>query len=76
MNLISSLWHSTQRNDPGLNVASYTNTKVDKILEDASVIVNKEARLKNIYNLRKKLGKICRQFFFIAQILYTSCQRI
>lgn len=26
-------WHSSQRNDPGLNVALYTNTKVDKALE-------------------------------------------
>jgi len=26
-------WHSSQRNDPGLNIALYTNTKVDKALE-------------------------------------------
>ncbi len=29
-----AFWHSSQRNDPGLNVSVYTNTKVDKILED------------------------------------------
>ena len=28
-----SFWHSSQRLDPGLNVALYTNTKVDKLLE-------------------------------------------
>lgn len=28
-------WHSSQRNDPGLNIALYANSKVDKILEDA-----------------------------------------
>ena len=27
-----AFWHSTQRKDPGLNVAMYTNAKVDKIL--------------------------------------------
>lgn len=27
-------WHSSQRNDPGLNIAMYTNSKADKILED------------------------------------------
>ena len=27
-------WHSSQRLDPGLNVAMYTNTKVDKWLEE------------------------------------------
>ena len=26
-------WHSSQRNDPGLNIAMYTNLKADKILE-------------------------------------------
>lgn len=26
-------WHSSQRNDPGLNIALYTNTRVDKALE-------------------------------------------
>jgi peptide/nickel transport system substrate-binding protein len=28
-----SFWHSSQRNDPGLNIALYTNIKVDKYLE-------------------------------------------
>jgi len=27
-------WHSSQRSDPGLNIALYTNSKVDKILEE------------------------------------------
>jgi len=27
-------WHSSQRNDPGLNISLYTNTKTDKLLED------------------------------------------
>lgn len=27
-------WHSSQRNDPGLNIALYTNIKTDKLLED------------------------------------------
>lgn len=26
-------WHSSERNDPGLNIALYTNLKVDKVLE-------------------------------------------
>ena len=29
-----AFWHSSERKDPGLNVAMYTNAKVDKILED------------------------------------------
>lgn len=27
-------WHSSQRNDPGLNISIYTNLRADKILED------------------------------------------
>jgi peptide/nickel transport system substrate-binding protein len=30
-----AFWHSSQRKDPGLNIAMYTNPKVDKILETA-----------------------------------------
>jgi peptide/nickel transport system substrate-binding protein len=28
-------WHSSERNDPGLNIALYANSKVDKALDDA-----------------------------------------
>lgn len=30
-----AFWHSSQRNDPGLNIALYTNIKADKALETA-----------------------------------------
>jgi peptide/nickel transport system substrate-binding protein len=30
-------WHSSQKSDPGLNVAQYTNIAVDRLLEDARV---------------------------------------
>ena len=30
-----AFWHSSQRNDPGLNISGYANTKVDKVLEGA-----------------------------------------
>ncbi len=29
-----AFWHSSQRNAPGLNIAMYTNSKVDKVLSD------------------------------------------
>ena len=40
-----AFWHSSQRNDPGLNVAMYTNTKVDKLLEEARRATDAEKRL-------------------------------
>lgn len=30
-----AFWHSSQRNDPGLNIALYTNIKADRLLEEA-----------------------------------------
>jgi peptide/nickel transport system substrate-binding protein len=37
-------WHSSERNDPGLNIAQYANSKVDKLLADARVSKDLEER--------------------------------
>ncbi len=39
-----AFWHSSQRNAPGLNVALYTNTKTDKLLEDIRMIGDEDLR--------------------------------
>ena len=52
-----AFWHSSQRKDPGLNVAMYTNTKVDKILEDAFVTVNEQARIKKYAQFEDEIKK-------------------
>lgn len=39
-----AFWHSSQRNDPGLNLALYTNSRADKLLSDARATVDREAR--------------------------------
>ena len=39
-----AFWHSSQRNDPGLNIALYANTAADRILEDLRKAVNTEER--------------------------------
>ena len=41
-----SFWHSSQKKDPGLNLALYDNKKVDELLKDARQILDKETRLK------------------------------
>lgn len=38
------LWHSSQRNDPGLNIAQYTNIEVDSALEAARGTTSPELR--------------------------------
>lgn len=38
-------WHSSQRKDPGLNIALYVNNSVDKILEDARKTTDKNSQV-------------------------------
>jgi len=39
-----SFWHSTQRLDPGLNIALYTNVTIDKILDEIKVASTTDRR--------------------------------
>ncbi len=41
-------WHSSQRADPGLNIALYANSKADKLLEDARSATTRE-KAREIY---------------------------
>jgi len=43
-----SFWHSSQRNDPGLNVALYANITTDSILSEARTNPNVEEKEKTI----------------------------
>ena len=54
---LSAFWHSSQRKDPGLNVAMYTNAKVDKILEDAFVTIDEQARIKKYAQFEDEIKK-------------------
>ncbi len=39
-----AFWHSSQRNDPGLNLALYTNTSADRILSEARAESDRKKR--------------------------------
>jgi peptide/nickel transport system substrate-binding protein len=54
---LSAFWHSSQRKDPGLNVAMYTNAKVDKILEDALVTTSEQDRIKKYAQFEDEIKK-------------------
>lgn len=41
---IYPFWHSSQRTDPGLNIAQYANTAVDRLLEEARGTSDAEER--------------------------------
>ncbi len=52
-----AFWHSSQRRDPGLNVAMYTNANVDKILESAFVTIDRDARIKKYVQFEDEIRK-------------------
>lgn len=41
-------WHSSQRNDPGLNIALYANITADKILENLRLTQDRDEREKDV----------------------------
>ena len=52
-----AFWHSSQRKDPGLNVALYTSAKVDKILEDAFVTIDEKKRTEKYLQFAEEIKK-------------------
>lgn len=52
-----AFWHSSQRNDPGLNIALYTNSKVDKILEDVRSISDPANRATKYLQFESEIRK-------------------
>lgn len=52
-----AFWHSSQRKDPGLNIALYANSKVDKLLDDARKIGDKTERINNYKEFEKEIKK-------------------
>ncbi len=48
-----SLWHSSQKRDPGLNLALYDNKSVDGILEKARQTLNPMERMKQYQDFQK-----------------------
>lgn len=69
---LSAFWHSSQRKDPGFNVAMYTNAKVDKILEDAFVTVNEEERTKKYIQFEDEIKKdMPAVFLYSPNYIYT-----
>lgn len=50
-------WHSSQRTDPGLNIAMYTNAKVDRLLEEARQTSGLEERNKKYFEAETEIKK-------------------
>lgn len=70
-------WHSSQKTDPGLNVAQYTNIAVDNLLEDARV---EQDAAKRMSILRDVAGRIELEspavFLFAPTMTYVVDEKI
>lgn len=68
-----AFWHSSQRSDPGLNIAMYANPTVDASLEKASKTLQ-EADKENLYNVFIKEFKKDKPALFIysPQYIYAT----
>lgn len=68
-----AFWHSSQRKDPGLNVAMYANAKVDKILEDAFKSTENETRIKKYLQFEDEIRKdMPAVFLYSPQFIYVA----
>lgn len=72
-----SLWHSSQKRDPGLNLALYDNRDVDKLLEEARQILNPTDRMKKYAEFQKKLAEdVPTIFLYNPYYLYPQTKQI
>lgn len=72
-----AFWHSSQRNDPGLNVALYANIKADKSLEEARTIAEQDARLEKLAAFSEEIRKdIPAIFLYSPDFVYVLPEKI
>ena len=63
-----AFWHSSQINDPGLNVALYANTKVDRFLEEVRTIIDWEEREEKYDAFQEEIAKELPAIFLYSPI--------
>ena len=72
-----AFWHSSQRKDPGLNIAMYTNAKVDKILEDASTTTDEISRVKKYAQFEDEIKKdMPAIFLYSPELIYVVSKEL
>ncbi len=72
-----AFWHSSQRLDPGLNIALYANITADKLLEQAREITETEERSIKYEQFKKEVGKdIPAIFLYYPDFIYVLPEKI
>jgi len=72
-----SLWHSSQKRDPGLNLALYDNKSVDDLLEKARQTLNPLERMKLYQDFQKLvIEDVPAVFLYNPLYIYTQTNNI
>ncbi len=70
-------WHSSQRNDPGLNIALYANSKTDKILEDYRKTNSEDTKKKQLAEFEEEIkNDTPAVFLYTPYFLYVTPTKV
>jgi len=66
-----AFWHSSQRNDPGLNIAKYANVEVDGILNDIRTATSSDTVATSFMELNNAIQKdVPAVFLYTPEFIY------
>ncbi|MDP3996261.1 MAG: ABC transporter substrate-binding protein [bacterium] len=66
-----AFWHSSQRNDPGLNIALYANITADKLLDEVRTINDSDLRAEKYLAFEKEVvNDLPASFLYSPDFLY------
>ncbi|MBD3282296.1 MAG: hypothetical protein GF387_01680 [Candidatus Portnoybacteria bacterium] len=72
-----SFWHSSQKKDPGLNLALYDNQTVDTLLEEARQTLDKQERIEDYKEIQQTIVEDAPAVFLYSSYhLYINDQKI
>lgn len=70
-------WHSSQRNDPGLNISQYANTKADRLLEEARSAPSRDEASEKLRLFQEELKKdVPAVFLYTPSFVYVVPSRV
>jgi peptide/nickel transport system substrate-binding protein len=70
-----AFWHSSQRNDPGLNLSAYTSIDADKALEQARNTIDMEEKIPYLQKFEKEvINDVPAIFLYSPDFIYIAPQ--
>lgn len=72
-----AFWHSSQRNDPGLNIALYANITADKLLEEARTATDRNVMIDNYRKFEDEVDEdVPAVFVYAPDFIYITPKNI